>query len=220
MCLRKMQRVLVASAALTMLFVAASQAHAVTLMKDPVQGAGFVEVDLGGLPTILGAPVGTPLELDVVFNEMRHIELMEGATTTVEFGVGNTGNNVDLNYRIVFDLSDMNGNLITNEALVVEDTATAGTIKAHQLNLTPLPAVIFHDFHIKVETEFETGGGSGLFDLYVAGGGGDGAAVSGPIRFNRALVGEWVPEPSSAALAMIPLAGLTFHRRRMHKSAG
>ena len=206
MCTETLRGRLVVMVVVWLPLVIASRAHAVTLVRDAVQGAGFVEVDLGPLPTILGAPVGTPLEVDVVFTDMRHIELMDGSTTTVEFGIGNTGNNEDLNYRIVFDLSDMHGNLITNEALVVEDTATAGTIKAHQLDLTPLPAVIFHDFHISVETDFVSGSGSGLFDLYVAGGGGGGAVVSGPIRFNRALVGEWVPEPSTATLALLALA--------------
>jgi MYXO-CTERM domain-containing protein len=37
--------------------------------------------------------------------------------------------------------------------------------------------------------------------------------VSGPIRFNRAVIGEWVPEPQSAALALLPLAALAFRRR-------
>ena len=73
----------------------------------------------------------------------------------------------DLNYRIVFDLSDMSGNLITNDAFVVQNTATAGFIQIVNLDLTPLPPVIFHDMHVRVETSFAgLNTGSGLFDLY------------------------------------------------------
>jgi PEP-CTERM motif len=189
--------------------LAVSPVRATTVMRDPLQGAGFVDVD-GGVPLVLGAPAETPLEVDFVFNQMRHIELMEGASTNIEFGIGNTGNDADLDYRIVFDLSDMNGDLLTNDLLVSESTAAAGTINIVALDLTPLPAVIFHDFHIRVETKFvDPNSGGGLFDFYVAGGGGDvGTSVSGPIRFNRAVVGEWVPEPSAILLGVMGLGGL------------
>jgi len=209
MCNDRVQVCLTASIAATCLAVAASPAMATAVMRDPMQGAGFVDVD-GGVPLILGAQAETPLEVDFVFNEMRHIELRDGATTNIEFGIGNTGNDGDLDYRIVFDLGDMNGDLITNELLVSESTAAAGTINIVALDLTPLPPVIFHDFHIRVETEFiDPNTGSGLFDFYVAGGGGDvGTSVSGPIRFNRALVGEWVPEPTATLLVVIGLGAL------------
>jgi hypothetical protein len=195
--------------------IAASHVQAITVMRDPIQGAGFVEVN-GGLPLILGAPVSSPLEVDIVFTDMRHIQLMDGATTTVEFGIGNTGNSSPLNYRIVFDLSDMSGNLITNEALVVQDTASAGFIKILNLDLTPLPAVKFHDMHVRVEASFAgLNSGSGLFDLYMAGGAGSsGTGVSGPIRFNRAVVGVWVPEPTAAGLGILGFAGLLLLRRK------
>jgi MYXO-CTERM domain-containing protein len=198
-----------------MLLAAAQHGHAITVTRDPIQGAGFVNVD-GGLPLVLGAPVTAPLEVDIVFSEMRHIQLMDGSTTTVEFGIGNTGNTSALDYKIVFDLSDMNGNLITTDALVVQDTVQGGFIKAHNLDLTPLPPVIFHDMHVRVEADFAgANSGSGLFDFYIAGGGGDsGTGVSGSIRFNRAVVGEWVPEPATAGLGLLGLALLPFHRRR------
>jgi hypothetical protein len=198
-----------------LLSVAAQHGHAITVMRDPIQGAGFVNVD-GGLPLVLGAPVSAPLEVDIVFNEMRHIQLMDGATTTVEFGIGNTGNTSALDYKIVFDLSDMNGNLITTDALVVQDTVQGGFIKAHNLELTPLPPVIFHDMHVRVEAGYAGANtGSGLFDFYIAGGGGEvGTAVSGPIRFNRAVVGEWVPEPATAGLALLAMALTQLRRRR------
>lgn len=192
----------------------ASTSHAAEFLVDPVEGAGFVDVDAGALPQILGAPVGTLLELDYLFNDMKHIQLDEGASTNIEFGVGNTGNSVDLDYRIVFDLSDMNGDLITNEAIVVEGTAFAGSIKAENLSLQPLPPVKFHDFHISVETSFADPVSGGLFDFYVAGGGGDlGTVVSGPVRFNRATVGIWVPEPAAWMLLLTAL-GLTITTRR------
>ena len=198
---------------------AAPHVQAITVMRDPVQGAGFVEVN-GGLPLILGAPVNSPLEVDIVFTDMQHIQLMDGASTTVEFGIGNTGNSSPLNYRIVFDLSDMNGNLITNEALVVQDTASAGFIKILNLDLTPLPPVIFHDMHVRVETSFAgLNSGSGLFDLYMAGGAGSsGTGVSGPIRFNRAVVGVWVPEPTAARLGLFGFACLVLCRRSSPKT--
>jgi hypothetical protein len=216
MCTNTGRRRLVASLAVLLPVAATSHTHAVTVMRDPIQGAGFVEV-AGGTPLILGAPVSSPLDVDIVFTDMRHIELMNGASTTVEFGIGNTGNTADLDYRIVFDLSDMSGNLITNEALVVQNTAPAGFIQIVNLDLTPLPPVIFHDMHVRVEASFDGANtGSGLFDLYIAGGAGDvGTGVSGPIRFNRAIVGEWIPEPAAAALAIIALAGLMIqHRHR------
>lgn len=192
--------------AFSLMCLVAVPASGVTFMVDPIQGAGVVEVDAGPLPQILGAPVGTPLELDYVFNDMKHVMLSDGASTNIEFGVGNTTNNVDLDYRIVVDLSDMNGNLITNEAIVVEGTASAGFINLHDLPLQPLPSITFHDFHIAVDTVFAEPVGDGLFDFYVAGGGGDpGTGASGPVRFNRATVGVWVPEPSSAVL-ILPLA--------------
>ena len=214
MCQSKLQSRLAMCVVVWLLLVAASHVHAITVTRDPVQGSGVVDVE-GGVPLILGAPVSTPLEVDFVFTEMRHIELMDGSTTNVEFGIGNTGNSAELNYRIVFDLSDMNGNLITNEALVVENTASGGFINIVNLDLTPLPPVIFHDFHILVETDFVGGNtGGGLFDFYIAGGGGDpGTGVSGPIRFNRAVVGEWIPEPSTAALGLLSLAGLLLRAR-------
>jgi PEP-CTERM motif len=194
----------------------AADSYAVTVVRNPVQGAGFVDVD-GGLPLILGAPVGDPLQIDFVFEDMRHIELMKGATTNIEFGIGNTGNNRDLSYRIVFDLSDMNGNLITNEALVLDSTAPAGFNHIVNLDLTPLPEVVFHDFHIQIDTHFADGStGDGLFDFYVAGGGGDpNTGVSGPIRFNRAVVGEWVPEPATVTLGLVGLGVLLLSRRRL-----
>ena len=215
MCSSKLPVRLAVCFVVAWLAAAASPVLAITVMRDPVQGSGIVNVD-GGLPLILGAPVSAPLEVDVVFTDMRHIQLMDGSTTNIEFGIGNTGNNADLDYRIVFDLSDMHGNLITNEALVVENTASAGTINIVALDLTPLPPVVFHDFHIRVEAALiAPSSGSGLFDLYVAGGGGDlGTSVSGPIRFNRAVVGEWVPEPATAALAIVALAGLLLRGRR------
>jgi hypothetical protein len=139
---------------------------------------------------------------------------MDGATTTVEFGIGNTGNTSALNYKIVFDLSDMSGNLITSDALVIQSTVQGGLIQAHNLDLTPLPPVKFHDMHVRVEASFagpNTGGG--LFDFYIAGGGGSaGTAVSGPIRFNRAVVGMWVPEPAGVGLAVFGLACLLLTR--------
>ncbi len=195
--------------------LAVSPVRAITVTRDPQQGAGFVDVD-GGVPLVLGAPAETPLEVDFVFNQMRHIELMDGASTNIEFGIGNTGNDADLDYRIVFDLSDMNGDLLTNELLVSESTAAAGTINIVALDLTPLPAVIFHDFHIRVESTFiDPNSGSGLFDFYVAGGGGDvGTSVSGPIRFNRAVVGEWVPEPTAMVLSVVGLGWLALVGRR------
>jgi hypothetical protein len=199
------------------LLMGSSRAGAITFMRDPVQGAGFVDVE-GALPAILGAPVGTPVAVDFVFTEMQHIQTLEGATTTIEFGVGNTGNSADLNYRIVFDLSEMDGSLLTNELLVVEGTAPNGVIQALDLPLTLVPALIFHDFHVSIETSFtETNTGGGLFDLYVAGGGGGGGAVSGPVRFNRAVEGVWaVPEPHTAMLSLLGISALygLAHRRR------
>ena len=188
--------------------VAAAQAaphvQAITVMRDPMQGAGFVEVQ-GGIPLVLGVPVSSPLDVDIVFTDMQHIQLMDGATTTVEFGIGNTGNTADLNYRIEFNLSDMSGNLITNDALVVQSTASGGFLHIVNLDLTPLPAVKFHDMHVRVDASFagpNTGGG--LFDLFMAGGAGSsGTGVSGPIRFNRAVVGVWVPEPTTAGLGLL-----------------
>ncbi len=212
---RNLRGWLATCSAMGLLSVAASPVHGITVMRDPMQGAGFVDV-AGGLPLILGAPVSAPLEIDIVFNEMRHIELMNSATTTVEFGVGNTGNTADLDYKIVFDLSDMNGDLITTDALVVQNTVQGGFINVVNLDLTPLPAVIFHDMHVRVEASFDGANtGSGLFDFYMAGGGGDsGTAVSGPIRFNRAVVGEWIPEPGTAGLGLLGLTGLLLSRRR------
>jgi hypothetical protein len=201
---------------LWLLHSAAPQVQAITVMRDPIQGAGFVEVQ-GGTPLILGAPVSSPLEADIVFTDMQHIQLMDGATTTVEFGIGNTGNSSPLNYRIEFNLSDMSGNLITDDALVVQGTASAGFIQIMNLDLTPLPAVKFHDMHVRVETNFAgLNSGSGLFDLYMAGGAGSaGTGVSGPIRFNRAVVGIWVPEPAAAGLAWLGLACLLLHRKAL-----
>jgi hypothetical protein len=160
--------------------------------------------------------VGSPLDYDVVFTDMQHIQLMSGATTTAEFAIGNTGNTADLNYHIAFDLSDMQGNLITTNALVVDSTAPAGFFHIVSLDLTPLPPVIFHDFHVRVETSFiGANTGSGLFDFSMAGGAGDlGTAVSGPVRFNRAVVGQWVPEPSGAALAWMAIAAMVHQLRR------
>ncbi len=203
----------VLAASATLVFLGESpQAQGITIPVNPVQGAGIVDVDLGPGPLILGAPVGTPLEIDFVFNDMKHIELLiDGATTDIEFGIGNAGNNVDLPYRIVFDLSDQHGNLITQDALVVEGIAPAGFIHVASQNLSPLPAVIFHDFHVRVETE----GVGGLFDLFVAGGAGDfGTVVSGPVTFNRAAVGKWIPEPSTFVLTALGLLGLGGYGRR------
>ena len=162
------------------------------------------------------ARVSSPLEVDIVFTEMRHIQLMDGATTTVEFGIGNTGNSSPLNYRIEFNLSDMSGNLITDDALVVQSTASGGFIQIVNLDLTPLPAVKFHDMHVRVDATFAgLNSGSGLFDLFMAGGAGSsGTGVSGPIRFNRALVGVWVPEPTSAGLGLLGFACLLLLRRK------
>ena len=212
---RSTQQITMASMLVFALLMAPSRAGAITFLRDPVQGAGFVDVD-GALPTILGAPVGTPIAADFVFTDMQHIQTMEGATTTVEFGVGNTGNSSELDYRIVFDLSEMDGSLLTNELLVVERTAPPGVIQALSLPLTPVPALIFHDFHVAIETSFaEDNTGSGLFDLYVAGGGG--STVSGPVRFNRAVEGVWaVPEPHTAMLSLLGIGALCrlAHRRR------
>ena len=216
MCRHKLQMALVVGTVIGTLLADSIDSYAVTVVRNPVQGAGFVNVD-GGLPLILGVPVGDPLLIDFVFEEMRHIELMNSATTNIEFGIGNTGNSHDLSYRIVFDLSDMHGNLITNEALVVDSTASAGFIHIVNLDLTPLPPVIFHDFHIRIDTHFADGStADGLFDFYVAGGAGDpGTGVSGPIRFNRAVVGEWVPEPASVTLGLLGLGVLLLFRRRL-----
>ena len=194
---------------------AAPQVQAITVMRDPIQGAGFVEVN-GGTSSHPRAPVSSPLEVDIVFTDMRHIQLMDGATTTVEFGIGNTGNTANLNYRIEFNLSDMSGNLITNDALVVQNTASGGFIQIVNLDLTPLPPVKFHDMHVRVEASFAgPNSGSGLFDLYMAGGAGSsGTGVSGPIRFNRAVVGVWVPEPTAAGLGVLGFACLLLLRRK------
>jgi hypothetical protein len=201
--------------AVWLLPVVASRVEAVTFMRDPMQGAGFVDVE-GGLPLILGAPVSSPLDVDIVFTDMQHIQLMDGATTTVEFGIGNTGNSSPLNYRIEFNLSDMSGNLITDDALVVQNTASAGFIQVVNLDLTPLPAVKFHDMHVRVDASFAgLNSGSGLFDLYMAGGAGSsGTGVSGPIRFNRAIVGIWVPEPVTAGSGLIAIACVALRLRR------
>jgi hypothetical protein len=198
-----------------------SPAQGVTYMVDAVEGAGFAQFDAGPLPQIFGAQVGTPLEIDYVFNDMMHIELREGASTNIEFGVGNTGNNVDLDYRIVVDLSDMNGDLITNEAIVVEGTASAGFIQLENLPLLPLPPGKFHDLHIAVETVLvDPVSGGGTFDFYVAGGGGDpGTGASGPVRFNRATVGIWVPEPPAWTL-LPPLAVVACWRLRRQRGSG
>lgn len=212
--LMSLQRSLLLPACFGSFLLFSSPSQAVEFMVDPVQGSGYVDVDAGALPQIFGTPVGAPLELDFTFIDMKHVELDDSATTNIEFGVGNTGNDVDLDYRIVFDLSDMNGNLITNEAIVVEGTAQAGFIQTENLPLHPLPPVKFHDFHISVETMFADPVSGGLFDFYVAGGGGDpGTIVSGPVRFNRAVVGIWVPEPASWTL-LVPLAMVACRRRR------
>jgi hypothetical protein len=154
--------------------------------------------------------------VDIVFTDMQHIQLMDGATTTVEFGIGNTGNTAALNYRIEFNLSDMGGNLITDDALVVQNTIAGGLIQVVNLDLTPLPAGKFHDMHVRVDASFagpNTGGG--LFDLYMAGGAGSsGTGVSGPIRFNRAVVGIWVPEPAAAGLGLIAITCVALRLRR------
>jgi hypothetical protein len=201
--------------AVWLLLIVVSRVEAVTFMRDPMQGAGFVDVE-GGLPLVLGAPVSSPLEVDIVFTDMQHIQLMYGATTTVEFGIGNTGNTAALNYRIEFNLSDMGGNLITDDALVVQNTIAGGLIQVVNLDLTPLPAVKFHDMHVRVDASFagaNTGGG--LFDLFMAGGAGSsGTGVSGPIRFNRAVVGIWVPEPAAAGLGLIATACVALRLRR------
>jgi hypothetical protein len=191
-----------------LLFLMVSSARAITVTRNPVQGAGFVNVDLGPLPLVLGAPVGTSLNYDVVLSNMQHIELMSGATTTAEFAIGNTGNTANLNYHIAFDLSDMQGNLITTNALVLNSTAPAGFIHLVNLDLSPLPPVKFHDFHVRIDTSFAgPNTGSGRFDFSMAGGAGDfGTGVSGPVRFNRAVVGQWVPESSGTALAWIAIA--------------
>lgn len=185
--------------ALALLAVVSNYSRAAVVERNPTQGAGFVDVDNFDF---FGVRAGTPFEVDVVFTDMQHIELLvQGATTNIEFGIGNTTNDVDLNFEITFDLSDELGNLITQDALFVAGTAQAGFIQAINLDLTPLPPVIFHDFHIFVKTEFVEPA-DGLFDLRVAGGGGvPGTIVSGPIRFNRAVVGDWgVPEPTTFAV--------------------
>lgn len=194
-------------------FLGTSQrAEGITIQVNAVQGAGFVDVDPGPLPQILGAPVGTVLEVDFVLNDMKHIELLDGASTNIEFGIGNTGNEVELPYRIVFDLSDEHGNLITHDALVVVGLAPANVFHIINLDLTPLPAVIFHDFHVRVETL----GGGGLFSLFVAGGAGGTGSVSGPITFNRAEVGDWIiPEPSGITLLWLAMFGLHAYTRRI-----
>lgn len=205
MCTNTLRCRLVVAVAVWLPLVVTSLTHAITLVEDPIQGAGFVDVDLGPPPTIAGAPVGTPLEVDVVFSNMRHIELMNGATTNVEFAIGNTANSANLIYSIFFALSDMHGDLITPELPLVNSVAPAGLFQIVNIDLTPLPAVIFHDFHVRVDTQFEgPNNGTSLFDLFIAGGAGDlGTGASGPVKFNRAVVGEWVPEPSSAALTIL-----------------
>lgn len=197
---------------LCVVLLVSAPAAAVDISRDPSCGGGACDVDNFGL---FGVAVG-PLEVDVIFTDMQHIALAQGPTTNIEFGIGNTTGNADLDYRIVFDLSDMQGNLITNELLVVENTAPAGFNHIVSLPLTPLPPdTIFHDFHISVETECAVAGACNTFDLRVAGGGGDpGTLVSGPIHFNRAEKGAWVPEPSTALLSLIGLVLVGLRRGR------
>jgi hypothetical protein len=193
------------------LAVHAAPAVAIDILRDPSCGGGVCNVDNFD---IFGAPVGTPLEVDVIFTDMQHIALAQSPSTTIEFGIGNTGNNFDLAYRFEFNLSDMNGNLITDDLLVVEDVAPAGVIHIPFQTVTQLPAdTIFHDFHIMVETDCPAGAACNNFDLRVAGGAGDpGTAVSGPIRFNRAEKGIWVPEPSAALLLVCGLVAIAARR--------
>ena len=212
---RALKSGLVTSAIVLAMLATTPHAGAITIDRTPVQGAGLVTV-ANGLPLILGAPVGTLLEVDIVFTDMQHIELLPGTNTNIEFGIGNTGNPNELAYRIVFDLTDEFGNRITNEHLVVESTAPDNVFHIpNQPQLILLPEVTFHGIRITVETAGDIGTD---FDLFVAGGAGDpGTGVSGPIVFNRAVVGVWTPstpEPITAALGLMGLATLGMATRR------
>ena len=218
-------RVLCLVAAALLAATVSTAASAVTIQRDPLCSSGKCDVDNFDL---FSAAVGTPLVVDVMFTDMRHIELDSAgpSTTNIEFGIGNTGNSVDLGYQLTFDLIEMDGSLLTSNLLVVTDTAPAGFNHIRNQPLTTLPAgLIFHGLRITAETTCidAAPGSCNFFDLRVAGGGGSaGTAVSGPIVFNRATGGIWmqVPAPAAAPLVLGGAALLVLRRRVRRIAAG
>ena len=180
-------------------WLAGSQTFAVDVIRDPLCSGGGCDIDS---VSILGAATDTPLEVNVLFPDMKHIELDAGgaSTTNAEFAINNTVNSADLIYRITMDLADLQGNLLTSGLLVHTDTAPANLSHLVQLPLTPLPpALVFNEVQFFVETECAIPGACSTFDFLAAGGGGSGTGASGPIRFNRAQGGFSIPEPHGFA---------------------
>ena len=200
--------------ALLVLLLASHSAQAVDIVRDPQCGAGFCDVDN---LSILGAPAGIPLDVDVLFPNLKHIETdSSGApTTNAEFSINNTGNSADLHYEITMDLGDLNGNALTSGLLVHKDTAPAGLSHIVNMPLTPVPAgLVFNEVQFSVETECAVPGACSTFDFLAAGGGGSSTAASGPIRFNRAQGGFSIPEPGVLPTAWVITAFLSMRRSR------
>lgn len=197
---------LYSAASLALLVLANTSITATVITRDPLCAAGNCEVD--GFD-IFGASVGVNHDFYVDFLGNQTIELLVGPTTTIEFGIGNTGGSAALDYRIVFDLTDQNGQPLTNDLLVVDETAPAGFYHIKDLPLTNLPpATSVYGFRVSVDTECAVPGSCTSFDLLVAGGGGGGGAVSGPIHFNRTVNGLGVPEPTSLILLSVGLISM------------
>ena len=197
------------------------------LMSSLVTYAQAVETMCGGgVCTVdnlvfAGGKAGAPINVDIFFDDLKTIQLdPTGASTTdVEFLVGNTTNEADLDYKITMDLIDYMGNALTTDMLIVESTVPASLNQVVSQPLNPLPAgVEFQGLRFVFDTSCPGTCDNSLlaptFDVTVAGGGGIlGTAASGPIKFNRASGGV-VPEPNSMATVWIGAACIAIWRRR------
>lgn len=191
--------------------------------SDPAEpDKGFYASVTDISPTTIGQNLGsTPVQLDVMFTDMRHLEIFDSDTgdfggmeagfdeLAMDISVSNTSSTDASNVDITLDFLDMNGNVITPAALDADvfgnhvsftidpDSGLLGFGRLFRAEL--MSGLQFHGYRVSL-----TGGSQLLWN----------SLSSIEIRKidTTSNVGVWVPEPTTSSLWLLAAVVLSVRR--------